>query len=341
MNTVLVVGGGPVGLAAAIEARLAGHDVRLIEPRTGAIDKACGEGLMPGALPMLERLGVSVTGHPLTGVRYTDGSRSVDHDFRGGGGLGVRRTALHDALSRRADALGVTRIDGRVDALAQVGDRVAVSGPGVEVSGDWLLACDGLHSTVRRLARLELPARGLARYGLRRHARIAPWSSRIEVHWTPRCEIYITPVADDTVGIAMLGPKGMRFDDELGAVPELRHLLAAPRASELRGAGPLRQRTSARTSGRVLLVGDASGYVDAITGEGLRLGLAQVRSAVAAVSAGAAASYESAWRADTRDFRMLTAGLVAAAGSRVRRAIVPAAVRMPRLYGSVVERLAR
>ena len=55
---VLVVGGGPVGLAAAIEARLAGLSVVVVEPRVGAIDKACGEGLMPGTLTALARVGV-------------------------------------------------------------------------------------------------------------------------------------------------------------------------------------------------------------------------------------------------------------------------------------------
>ncbi|WP_395413615.1 FAD-dependent oxidoreductase [Cellulosimicrobium funkei] len=47
---VLVVGGGPVGLAAALHARRAGHDVLVVDRRAGVIDKACGEGLLPGAL---------------------------------------------------------------------------------------------------------------------------------------------------------------------------------------------------------------------------------------------------------------------------------------------------
>ena len=65
---VLVVGGGPVGLAAAIEARLAGLSALVLEPRPGPVDKACGEGLMPGALGSLHRLGVDPAGHPLAGL---------------------------------------------------------------------------------------------------------------------------------------------------------------------------------------------------------------------------------------------------------------------------------
>ena len=59
---VLVVGGGPVGLAAAVEARLAGWDVVVVEPREGTVDKACGEGLMPGALGLLRRWDVDPAG---------------------------------------------------------------------------------------------------------------------------------------------------------------------------------------------------------------------------------------------------------------------------------------
>ena len=99
--------------------------------------------------------------------------------------------------------------------------------------------------------------------------------------------------------------------------------------------------TAARTAGRVLLAGDASGYVDAITGEGLRLGLDQARLAVAAVAADDPARYEREWRRSTRDFRVLTDGLVRAASSPLRGAIVPAASRLPGLYGAIVERLAR
>ena len=94
-------------------------------------------------------------------------------------------------------------------------------------------------------------------------------------------------------------------------------------------------------SGRVLLVGDASGYVDAITGEGLRLGFDQARAAVACVVAERPADYARAWREVTRDFRVLTSGLVRAASSPLRRGIVPTARALPWLYGSVVERFAR
>ncbi len=335
---VLVVGGGPVGLAAAIEARLAGLSVAVVESRDGVIDKACGEGLMPGAIPLLNRLGVDPEGMPLRGVSYQDATRRADHHFRSGVGRGVRRTELHAALAARADELGVHRAHERVDALHQDQDSVTAAG----IHARYLLGCDGLHSTVRRLAQLEQPARGMRRYGLRRHYAVAPWTDLIEVHWTRHAEVYVTPVAPDTVGIAVLGPTHTSFDDALAVIPELAGRLKGHAfASDLRGAGPLQQRARARHSGRVLLVGDAAGYVDAITGEGLRLGFEQARVAVAAVAADTPARYEREWSRVTRDFRVLTTGLVRAANSPLRRGIVPAAAALPRLYGSVVERLAR
>ena len=114
--------------------------------------------------------------------------------------------------------------------------------------------------------------------------------------------------------------------------------IAAP-ASEMRGAGPFRQRTSARRAGRVLLVGDASGYVDAITGEGLRLGFEQSRAAVNSIVGDT--DYERDWRRITRDFRVLTSGLAFVASTPMRWAVVPLAAALPRVYRSAVESLAR
>lgn len=338
---VLVVGGGPVGLAAAIEARLRGLDVVVLEPRAGAVDKACGEGLMPGALRLLRAWDVDPAGHPLTGVSYRSPTGHVDHRFRGRPGRGVRRTVLHDALRERAADLGAVTVRARVDDVHVSPAGVVAAG----VSARHLLACDGLHSTVRRLVGLEAPGPRRTsggdrrRYGLRRHYRTAPWSDLVEVHWSPVAEAYVTPVAPDLVGVALLGPRGADLTATLAALPELAARLDGAPAGPVRGAGPLRQRSRRRTAGPVRLVGDASGYVDALTGEGLRVGLAQARAAVATLDDPAA--YERAWWAVTRDYRLLTSGLVAWAASPLRGALVPVARHAPALFGAVVERLAR
>jgi flavin-dependent dehydrogenase len=344
-----VVGAGPVGLAAAIEGRMLGLSVLLIEQRSGVIDKACGEGLMPGALPLLERLGIEVEGRALRGVTYRQGERSVTHRFDGAGGLGVRRTTLHAGLGTRADELGVERRAAKVTGVVSGDSFVTIStGAGGENTGEavtarYLLACDGLHSTVARLTGLALPApRRSRRFGVRQHYAVAPWGDTIEVYYARNAEFYVTPVTDSVVGIAMLAGPRVDYTTALAGVPDLdARLRGAELASARRGAGPFRQRTRARTAGRVLLVGDASGYVDAITGEGLRLGMAQARAAVHCAAADRPRDYERAWRRETRDFRLLTTALVALATSPLRGTIVPLAARFPGLFGRVVERLAR
>jgi flavin-dependent dehydrogenase len=335
---VLVVGGGPVGLASAIEARLRGLSAAVVEPRQSPIDKACGEGLMPGAVPALARLGVDPHGHPLRGVSYRTPTRRVDHRFSDGEGRGVRRTTLQAALLARAAELGVRFVEAKVDALDQDADGVTAAG----IRSRYLLGADGLHSSVRTLLGVESPPPRNRRFGLRQHFFVEPWTDLIEIHWTPTVEAYVTPVGDGIVGISMLGRPGTNFVEVLAGIPELHaRVVDADPASTLRGAGPFRQRTTRRSVGRVMLVGDASGYVDAITGEGIRVGLAQAQVAIECVEAERPHDYERAWSAKTRDFRILTSGLVAAATSFARPAIVPTAVALPRLFGGIVDRLAR
>lgn len=339
---VVVAGGGPVGLAVAIEARLAGLSVVVVEPREAPIDKACGEGLMPGAVAALARLGVHPEGHPIAGITYVAGRRRADHAFRGGPGLGVRRTSLHAAIHQRARDLGAEFLVAKVGAVGQDEHSVTAAG----VTARWLMACDGLHSPIRRATGLEIAAHGSGRrFGVRRHFALAPWSDRVEVHWGRSVEAYVTPVGEHSVGVALLGPPPHDFGAALEEFPGLRARLAnAQVLGPTLGAGPMLQRTSARTRGRVRLVGDAAGYVDALTGEGIRVGLAQAAAAVGTLHpevARSAASYEREWEAATRDYRVITKALLVASRSPLRRGIVPASAAIPRLYGGIVERLAR
>lgn len=335
---LLIVGGGPVGLAAATEARMLGLSVTVVEPRQFPIDKACGEGLMPGAVAALDRLGVAVAGQPIRGIGYRSAGASVDHRFALGTGMGVRRTVLQSALAERAAALGARFVVAKVTALEQDGDGVVAAG----IRARYLIGADGLHSSVRSLLGVERPLQKSRRFGLRQHFRVEPWSDLVEVHWTPTVEAYVTPVGEETVGVALLGPQGMDYAASLAQIPAVAaQLEGAQVVSTLRGAGPFRQRTSRRRVGRVLLAGDSSGYVDAITGEGIRVGLAQAEAAITCIAADDVAGYERAWLQRTRNFRLLTSGLVTLAGSPFRPAIVPLAAALPRVFGGIVERLAR
>lgn len=333
---VVVIGGGPIGLATAIEARLAGLTAAVIERRAGPVDKACGEGLMPVALRHLARLGVDPAGMPIAGFRYTAGARSVEHRFSGATGRGVRRTVLHDALSVRAAELGIRVHRTAAQPPVVLPDRVRVGA----LTARYAIAADGLHSAVRRSTGLAMRPRGPRRYGLRRHFAVAPWSDLVEVHWGRRSEVYVTPVADGLVGIAVLGGRGCDFDAAVSAHPALAaRLHDVPTVGDLRGAGPLHQRVRSRVAGRTLLVGDAAGYLDALTGEGLAIGLAGSRHAVAAVLRDDPEGYDAAWRTATRAPRLITAAVLALALSPARPLIVPLAAGAPRLFGAAVEAL--
>jgi flavin-dependent dehydrogenase len=337
MTDLLVAGGGPAGLATAVYAAREGLDVTVLERRAGVVDKACGEGLMPGALAALLDLKVDPPGQELTGIRYVAGHRSAEARFHSGPGRGVRRTALHAAMREAALDTGARLVQRVVDGVEQDRDGVTAAG----VRARYLVAADGLHSPVRHGLGLDAPPTAERRFGLRRHFRVEPWTSFVEVHWGAEAEAYVTPVAPDMVGVAMLTSTRASFDDHLRQFPALADRLTAP-VGDVRGAGPLRQRARARVRGRVLLVGDASGYVDALTGEGVALALAQARVAVAAVRDGDPARYEREWRQVTRRYRLLTAGLLEATRRpSVRRALVPAATRLPSVFGSVVNALAR
>jgi flavin-dependent dehydrogenase len=335
---LLVVGAGPVGLATAVGARLAGLDVAVVEPRRGLIDKACGEGLMPDALTRLRRLGVDPSGVDFYGIRYLRDGRQAEARFSHGPGRGVRRTELHDAIARRARDLGLLLVDARVEAIAQGAEGSEAAG----IRARYLVGADGLHSTVRRLLALEAATRGRSRFGIRQHYAVAPWTDLVEVHWLADCEVYVTPVAERTVGVAVLGGAPLSLDVAVSRLPVLVDRLSGARTSSRpRGAGPLRQASTARTRGRALLVGDAAGYVDALTGEGLRVGFAEAEAAVRAVRAEDPSGYEAEGAAITRSYRWLTNGLLwTGSHRRLRPMIVPAAQRLPFAFRRIVDSLA-
>jgi flavin-dependent dehydrogenase len=331
---VLIVGGGPAGLATALHARRQGLSVIVAEPRESPIDKACGEGLMPGGLEVLTALGADPAGLPFQGIAYLDGRRRAEARFRNGPGRGVRRTTLHAALAARAKEQDTEWISTRITRVDQDADGVTAAG----VRAKWLVAADGLHSTVRRAIGIRAVAGKPRRYGVRWHYRVPPWTDFVEVHWSRWGEAYVTPVEPDLVGVAILSS----HRPDIAWFPRLSHQLRDADRGRARGCGPLRQVVSRRVAGRVLLVGDAAGYEDALTGEGISLAVKQAGAAVAAIVDETPSSYEAAWHRITRDYRLLTRTLVLATAPRAGRyAVVPAATLLPGVFGGAVNTLAR
>lgn len=338
MIDVLVAGAGPVGLAAALYLSDAGLSVTIAEPRPAPIDKACGEGLMPAAVDALAALGIEPAGQPLNGIRYRAGERSVAARFRHGTGRGVRRTQLQDALLSTVLKRGISIVQRPVSTVVQRPDSILAA----DLQARYLVAADGLHSPIRRALGLNTDSRRAPRWGQRRHFELEPWTDLVEVHWSPAAEAYVTPVGPDKVGVAILSGCREPFDLQLQQFPRLVERLAVAAGSRVRGAGPLRQAARRRVAGRVLLVGDAAGYVDALTGEGISVGLSSARALAECLRADRPQDYERAWRHASRRYRVLTEALVRSAGiPLLRKRIVPAAAAAPRLFEAIVGQLAR
>lgn len=303
---IAVIGGGPTGLACAIALAQAGEQVIVLERGSWPRDKICGEGLMPSGVDVLDRLGVlpliaSDQCRPFRGIGWIDpqGHR-VSGDFASGQGLAIRRTGLSAALVQRARELeGITLWERAcVDdmTLQPEGMRLSVTHGGRSrmVMARVVIGADGRNSPTRKRAGLcgQPPVRA-RRWGARQHFTATPWSDRVEVWWADGVEAYITPSSDSRVEVAFLWDeadfeppdKGPRLvTSMLSHFPELRARLAGGLDSPTSVAaaiGPLAVAASGCTADRVILVGDAVGYVDGITGEGITAGLLQAEAVAA------------------------------------------------------------
>jgi flavin-dependent dehydrogenase len=337
---VCVAGGGPAGLATAIACAQRGLSVTVVDAARPPLDKACGEGLMPNALSALAGLGVTVDAAeaaPFAGIRFIGSDKRAEACFTRGTGYGIRRTVLHDLLRVRAEELGV-QMDWGTRITGLDGDVLALDAR--RIRARWIVGADGLQSRIRRWAGLDHGRVLSRRIGLRRHYGMAPRSRFVEIYWSDHAQAYVTPVGPEQVCvvITIAAKRPASFQDALREMPELEDRLAgAPCTSAARGAVTLGRRLRRRTRGPVALVGDASGSVDSITGEGLSIGFHQATPLAEAIVANDLSRYERASREISRvPLFMSQTMLLLDRSVLLRRHTLAAFARSPQLFARML-----
>jgi flavin-dependent dehydrogenase len=354
----------------------AGLSVIIVDRARFPRDKPCGEGLLVRACAQLAALGlfdaVAARAVPIEAIAFSTGDgarratgRLVDRDGRTAHGLGVRRRVLDALLAR---AVGV-------EPGVQLREGCAVRAPSIErgrvagvltddgpIAARGVIVADGLGSPLR--AALGLDGNRVsderARLGLRAHYRVPrlPFGNAVAVRIGGGIERYVTPVGADVIEVAVLGTRrafraaglsartfAARVDGLDGALDGA--FLIDGNGERVLGAGPLRRRARAVVADGALLCGDAAGYVDAITGEGVGLAL---ESGVAAGEEMAAAvrrdgrarlpslgRYERRYRALVRDAERLTElVLILARSETVAARAIGALGRNPELLDALL-----
>ena len=336
---VLVAGGGPAGLAAAIALRLKGLDVLVADALHPPIDKACGEGLMPDSQSELAALGVCISesdGAPFEGIAFLSGKSQVAALFPIGMGIGIRRLRLHSLLVERAEQLGVRLAWGARVALTR-GLPVCLNGKACAYQ--YLIGADGQSSRVRQWSGLDRGEGCRRRFGARRHFRIAPWSRMVEVYWGDLGQAYVTPTAHDEVCVATVSRNpSIRMEAVLENLPILRaRLEGAAQASTVRGAMTTTRKLRRVTAGNVLLIGDASGSADAVTGEGLALSFRQAHLLAQAIDANDLALYETGHPPILRLSQIMSTVMLSMdRRPRLRDRAMAALARDPHLFGRML-----
>ncbi len=292
---VFVVGGGPAGLVAAIAARQQGFSVMVADGADHPIDKPCGEGLIPETQAALARLNIEIPesdGFSFRGIRFLQRESQVCAEYPSGHGIGIRRTVLHEILVAKAEECGV-ELQWKTPVAGIEQDSVKL--PHESITARWIVGADGSGSRVRRWSGLDATVRRHQRFASRRHYRVQPWTGYMEIYWGQRSQAYVTPVSRQEVCIVVLAENAhdANFAESLENWPELKDRLAkAELGSRERGAITSMHSLRNVYRGNVALVGDASGSVDAITGEGLRLAFCQAIALAAGMKRGDLRPYQ-------------------------------------------------
>jgi flavin-dependent dehydrogenase len=353
----VVVGAGPAGAATAILLAERGLAVLVLDRARFPRPKLCGEYVSPEGVRILDRLGVlkaldAAGATTLAGMRLTapDGTtvtgtyRAVEswRPYRGGA-LSVERRILDAVLTDHLRLLPVDfREQVRVTDVVVERDLVVgveamdADGRPLAFRAPLVVAADGRTSVIaqrlgcRRPHRLRRMALGTYVTGL------AGCRDYGEIFVDPPDYAILNPVAEDRVNFSLVvplahaAPHSARLATFLGArVKQLPHLArrmaGAELAAPVQALGPLAYRVVPPRQGGVLLVGDAAGFYDPFTGEGVFAALRGAELAADAVagalrsgdrSAAALAAYEAARREAFRDKVRVTRALQMVIGWR-------------------------
>jgi flavin-dependent dehydrogenase len=308
---VFIAGAGPAGIACAIACTLRGLTVQVADAMSPPIDKACGEGLMPDTLAALTDLGVNLSlaagnptsSAPLRGIRFIGSNATTQASFPERTGRGIKRPILHQLLLDRALQLGVRfHWQTVVQSIQQGSDTITIASNHQALSSRYLVGADGHQSRVRTWANLDRASISARRIGLRQHFALAPWSDHVEVYWSDHVQAYVTPISSSEVCVAFVANrKFSSVDQALTHFPQLQAQLAAATPSDKpRGAITLSRKLHRVTRNNIALIGDASGSVDAVTGEGLALCFRQALALAAAIQSNDLALYQRAHTAMRR-----------------------------------------
>jgi flavin-dependent dehydrogenase len=338
---IFIIGGGPAGLATAILAAQSGLRVAVADHHRPPIDKTCGEGLMPGTLAAMKTLGIAVgygEAVPFRGIRFqdADGLTRAEAEFGRSVGLGIRRTALHAKLVERAAECGVALLWGSRVTLDRHGQVFCKSQP---VRSKWVIGTDGEASPFRKWAALEPTRYEQIRFASRQHFRTPPWSDFVEVYWARDCQIVVAPIASDEVCIAVTSRSPvLRFGEALNQVPALAlRLRDLGVLDRVRGARSALRRLRRVYRGRFALVGDASGSVDPLTGEGIGLAFRQAAALVEAVHRDDLHSYQVAHDRISRTPRLMSRLMLTMdAHPRLRRRVLRMLAAEPSLFSRLL-----
>ena len=302
---VLVVGAGPAGSALAARLARSGARVILAERASHPRPKACAEYASPRLPDELARIGLADSAWlpvavPLSGMDLHAGGRVVRIGYSDRRGprpaWGIDRLRFDHLLAEHAAASGATlRERSRLASLHVEGGRVAgarlrdlATGRTERIDADWVVGADGVRSTVARLVGVERPVRYPRRLGLvAHHTGTLELIEHAEMHVGRDWYVGLAPMPGGELNVGMALPLDdarvsarERYRAAIDGLPAVAQRLASTtRLTPIRGTAPIGHRVSRPAGPGWLLIGDAAGFVDPFTGEGIHRALRSARAA--------------------------------------------------------------